>query len=198
MFGMNYNKRTAITQNLSQLPNADEIYKTLYFMSLKCQSIMAQRVPDGEKIRQWNDVIDQMANNRLPKRTEVIPPPPPGPRPVPNPGSKQLPPKRPEPWAADLIGSWKSDGWDPENNIPATILYTFNPDGSFLSIEGHYGESRGRFEYKRGHVLIEWENGTKEFAELLLTGTKNQFQYYIVDHTDQRHIGGKFIFQRVR
>jgi hypothetical protein len=126
-------------------------------------------------------------------------PSPQEPRPVPSPtpitGPRQLPPKRPGPWAAQLIGSWKTGGWD-ENNIPATMVYTFNPDGSFLSIEGNYGESRGRFEYARGHVSIEWDSGTNEYAELLLMG--NQFRYRIVDHTDQRQIGQELIFQRLR
>jgi hypothetical protein len=73
--GLNYKQQTAITQNLSQLPNADELFRMLSFMSWKCQSIMAQRVPYEEKIRQWSDVIDQMANFHP---TNPIPPRPQG------------------------------------------------------------------------------------------------------------------------
>lgn len=114
-------------------------------------------------------------------------------------GKRQLPP-RSEPWVAPLpgdrlIGSWKAD--DLYSNIPDAIVYTFNPDGSFLSIEqpGDH-KVRGRFQYRRGHVLIEWDNGVSEYAELIMM--ENQFRYRIVNHTDQRGIGLEYIFRRLR
>ena len=44
-------------------------------MSMKCQSIMAKRVPDDAKIREWNDFIDQMANYHPPNPNYPILPP---------------------------------------------------------------------------------------------------------------------------
>jgi hypothetical protein len=88
--GLNYKEQTAITQNLSQLPNADELYKQLYLMSMKCQSIMAKREPDEEKIREWNDFIDQMANYHPPNPNLPSPyPSPPYPSPMPSPPPPQ-------------------------------------------------------------------------------------------------------------
>jgi hypothetical protein len=108
---------------------------------------------------------------------------------------RQLALIRPEPWAARLIGSWKAD--DLYSNIPDAIVYTFNPDGSFLSIEQPYDhKARGRFQYRRGHVFIEWNNWVDEYAELIMM--ENQFRYRIVDHTDPRAIGREYIFRRLR
>ena len=195
-FGLNYKKQTAIKQNLSQLPNADELYTTLYFMSIKCQSIMAQRVPEEEKLRQWNDYIDQM-NDHLSKSTPPIPlsgqerrdnilPP--------DPDGRPLPPK-PEPWVAPLIGSWESKLLL-SNNIPYILVYTFYPDGSFLSSSATGdNKSRGRFQYERGHVLIKLDDGTSEYAELHMM--ENQFRYRIVDHANQAAIGHEVIFRRL-
>jgi hypothetical protein len=169
------------------------------YQALQYEGVLQKELAEQlNKSRDCQREVSQDLINRLLPPLSKVPSrqePRPVPSPTPSTGARQLPPKRPGPWAAQLIGSWKTDGRD-ENNIPATMVYTFNPDGSFLSIEGNYGESRGRFEYARGHVLIEWDSGTNEYAELLLMG--NQFRYRIEDHTDQRQIGQEFIFQRLR
>jgi len=100
---------------------------------------------------------------------------------------------RNEPWGARLIGSWKADVL--YGNIPDAIVYTFNPDGSFLSNEPGGYEERRCFQYLRGHVLIDWDNGVNEDAELVMMD--HQFRYRIVYHTDQRAIGQEYIFRRL-
>jgi hypothetical protein len=192
MFSADYKQRTAIRQNLSQLPNADELFKHLNFMSQKCHTIMAMRVPDDVKLRAWSDFIDQMANYHPPDPNVPSPDPPPlAPRRVPPVIELQKPP---------IIGSWETKFLS--NNIPYTMVYTFYPDGSFLSSSvtgGNKLDTRGRFQYQHGrggHVLIELNDGAFEYAALDMM--ENQFRYRIVDHSNQAAIGHEVIFRRLR
>lgn len=135
--------------------------------------LQARLLPEAQK-QEWQKPRDITRNDR---------------------GERQLALIMPGPWAARLIGSWKAD--DLYSNIPDAMVYTFNPDGSFLSIEQPGDRKyRGRFQFGRGHVLIEWDNGVDEYAELIMM--ENQFRYRIVDHTDPRGIGREYIFRRLR
>jgi hypothetical protein len=86
---------------------------------------MAQRVSDEEKIRQWNNVIDQMANYRPPNPPDPIPPSPRGPQSIPLAafvieGDRLY--KHPNGYSIEREDNWLVDSEKPEKIPPSTML----------------------------------------------------------------------------
>lgn len=98
-----------------------------------------------------------------------------------------------------LPGAWK--GRFVLRGQATDVVYTFNKDGTFLEedfdlIGRKVNNAGGRWTFRDGKVVIDWDRGSFEHATVHWVNNST-IDYRIVDHIDALQIGTATTFRRL-